>query len=244
MLTLQTLFGQVIHLHLKRTTYSLLLILLLFPFTSKLQAQERFIQVSGMITDELMMPVPGVAIVSKKLRRGSISERSGIYSITSTPGDTIFYRALGYKRYHTIIPKDYPDKLCMVDIALEADTIPIAEVNILPWRSYSEFIKDMTKEKKLDPLIENMNENLASIYVAVQNQTNIMVSPEAGFRYAMEQNFSAMATRGQYPVNNLLNPFAWAKFLSGVKNGLLRNQTVTKPVQAKPIKKKKKTSSK
>lgn len=217
---------------------------MLIPVTSRIQAQERFIQVSGMITDELMMPVPGVAVVSKKLRRGAVSERSGIYSITSAPGDTIYYRALGYKRYHTIIPKDYADKLCMVDIVLEVDTIPIAEVNILPWRNYSEFIKDITKEKKLDPLIVNMNENLASIYVAVQNQTNVMVTPEAGYRYAMEQNFSAMATRGQYPVNNLLNPFAWAKFISGVRNGLLKNQTVTKPVQAKPIKKKKKNSSK
>jgi hypothetical protein len=197
-----------------------------------------------MITDELRMPVHGVAVVSKKLRRGAVSERSGIYSITSTPGDTIFYRALGYKRYHTIIPVDYSDKLCMVDIVLEIDTIPIAEVNILPWRSYSEFIKDMTREKEPDPLVDNMNENLASIYVAVQNQTNVRITPEAGYRYAMEQNFVATATRGQYPINNLLNPFAWAKFISGVKNGLLRNQTVSKPKQAKVIKKKNQSGTK
>jgi hypothetical protein len=48
-----------------------------------------------------------------------------------------------------------------------------------------------------------------------------------------------MATRNQYPVNNLLNPFAWAKFISGVKSGLLRNHSFKKPVPAKPIKKKK-----
>ncbi len=70
----------------------------------------------------------------------------------------------------------------MVDIVLEADTIPIEEVTILPWRNYNEFIRDMTKEKPVDPIIENMNENLASIYVAITNQTNLNISPEAGYR--------------------------------------------------------------
>jgi hypothetical protein len=89
-----------------------------------------------------------------------------------------------------------------------------------------------------------MNENLASIYIAVTNQTGVRISPETGFRYAMEQNFSAMATRNMYPVNNLLNPFAWAKFVTGVKNGLLRNHSFKKPEPAKVIKKKKKPGKK
>jgi CarboxypepD_reg-like domain len=205
---------------------------------------KRFVQVSGIITDESYRPVPGVAVISRKLRRGAVSERTGIYSITSTPGDTIFFRALGFKRYHTIIPVAYEDKHCKVDIVLDIDTISIAEITILPWKSYNEFIKDMTKERPVDPIIENMNDNLASIYVAVANQTGVRISPEAGYRYAMEQNFSAMSTRNQYPVNNLLNPFAWAKFISGVKNGLFKNQKFNKHVNAKVRKKIRKSGSK
>lgn len=221
----------------------ILLILPLFLLHSQTNGPERFLQLSGIITDDLYRPVPGVAVISKKLHRGAISERSGIYSITTTPGDTVFFRALGFKRYHTIIPVSYEEKHCMVDILLETDTIAIEEVTILPWKNYSEFIKEMTKEQPVDPIIENMNENLASIYVAVTNQTGVSISPEAGYRYAMEQNFSNMATRNMYPVNNLLNPFAWTKFLSEVKKGLLKNHSFTRPQPAKPIKKKKKTSS-
>lgn len=206
--------------------------------------RERFIQVSGIITDESYRPVPGVAVISRKLHRGAISERSGIYSITSTPGDTIFFRALGFKRYHTIIPLSYEERHCNVDIALEIDTIPIEEITILPWKSYNDFIKDITKERPVDPIIENMNDNLASIYVAVANQTGVRISPEAGYRYAMEQNFNALATRNQYPVNNLLNPFAWAKFINGVKHGLFKNQKFNKPVNAKVRKKIKKMENK
>lgn len=217
-----------------------LFILTFLNLRSQTTSPERFVQLSGIITDIMHRPVQGVAVISRKLQRGAVSERSGIYSITSTPGDTVFYRALGYKRYHTVIPESYDERRCMVDIILEADTIPIDEVTILPWHNYNEFISDMIKEKPVDPIIENMNENLASIYVAITNQTNMTISPEAGYRYAMEQNFSSMATRNQYPINNLLNPFAWSKFISGVKNGLLRNHSFTKPTQAKVIKKKKK----
>jgi hypothetical protein len=198
---------------------------------------ERFVQVSGIITDVSYFPVPGVAVLSRKLHRGAVSERTGIYSITSSPGDTIYFRALGFKRYHTIIPEDYKERHCKVDIVLDIDTIQIAEINILPWKNYNDFIKDMTKERAVDPIIENMNDNIASIYVAIANQTNVRISGEAGYKYATEQNFSAMATRNQYPVNNLLNPFAWAKFINGVKNGLFKNQKFNKPVNAKVRKK-------
>ena len=205
-----------------------------------LSGQERFVQVSGIITDASDNPVPGVAVISRKLRRGTISEMSGIYSITSTPGDTIFFRALGFKRYHTVIPSDYEKRLCMVDIVLEPDTIPIEEVTILPWKTYNEFIQDMTQERPVDQTVVNMNENLASIYVAVSNEVGVTITPEAGYRYAMEQNFNAMATRYQYPVNNLLNPFAWAKFIDGIKNGLLKNKSDKKTRPARVIRKKRK----
>lgn len=217
---------------------SLLLGLLTPAIHSQEDERERYIQVSGIITDISNQPVQGVSIISRKLHRATVSEPSGIYSITSTPGDTILYRALGYKRYHTIIPETYTERQANVDIVLEADTLQIEAITILPWKSYSEFLRDMTKEKPVDPLIENMNENLASIYVAISNEAGVKVTPEAGYRYAMEQNFNAMATRQQYPVNNLLNPFAWAKFIGSVKNGLFKNQKIERPTPAKVRKKK------
>lgn len=221
----------------------MLLLLSFSAIMGQTNEKERYVQVSGIITDVTFKPVGGVAVVSKKLKRGILSERTGIYSITSTPGDSIFFRALGYKRYYTIIPETYEAKHCEVDIVLAVDTIQIQEVNVMPWKNYSDFIKDVTKEHPVDPLIENMNDNIASIYVAIANQTDVRVSPEAGYRYSMEQNFGAMATRGQYPINNLLNPFAWSKFIKSMKNGLFKNQKFNKPEKAKVRKKIKKAQN-
>jgi hypothetical protein len=223
---------------LNRIIYTIILLLLVITSLNGQRTDyERYIQVSGIISDEVNRLVPGVAIISKKLRRATISESSGIYSITSTPGDTIFFRALGYKRYHTVIPADYSAANANVDIRLEFDTVQIDGVNILPWKTYSEFIRDMTQERPVDPIIENMNDNLASIYVALQNDIGLQVSPEAGYKYVMDQNFNSLATKNQFPVNNLLNPWAWAKFVQGIKNGLFKNQKFNKPEPAKVRKK-------
>jgi CarboxypepD_reg-like domain len=220
------------------------LIVSILTLNGQTDETRKYIQVSGLIVDASYFPVPGVAVISHKLHKSTVSERTGIYSITSTPGDTIFFRALGFKRYHTIIPVGYEEKNCKVDIVLDIDTISISEVTIFPWKTYNEFIKDMAKERPVDPIIENMNDNIASIYVAIANETNAKISGATGFRYAMEQNFTALSTRNQYPVNNLLNPFAWAKFISGVKNGLFKNQKFNKPVNAKVRKKLKSSGSK
>ena len=223
---------------MNKAIYTIILLLLaVHVVNGQITESERYIQVSGIITDESNRLVSGAAIISKRLKRGSVSERSGIYSITSTPGDTIFFRAIGYKRYHTVIPLSYNERHATVDIRLEFDTVQIDGVNILPWRTYSEFIRDVTQDKPLDPIIENMNENLASIYVALQYETGLRVSPEAGYKYVMEQNFNAMSTKNQFPVNNLMNPWAWSKFIQGMKNGLLKNQKFDKPEKPKVKKK-------
>lgn len=225
---------------MNRILYTAIILLLpLISLKSQENGNERFVQLSGIITDQARRPVQGVAVISRKLHRAALSENTGIYSITTSPGDTVFFRAIGYKRYHTVIPTDYRDRHCMADIILETDTISIPEVKILPWRTYSEFLADIAKERVKDPTVEYMNENLASIYVAITNDVNIGISPEAGYKTVMEQNFTAMTSRNMYPVNNILNPMAWVKFVHEIRNGLLKNKTFKKPEPAKVVKKKK-----
>jgi hypothetical protein len=206
--------------------------------TGQYQESERFFQVSGIITDEKNFTLSNVGVISFKLRRGTLSEKTGIYSITSTPGDTIFFRALGFKKKFVVLPVDFEGRNFNLDVSLSMDTIPIENVVVLPWKSYSEFIKEMTTPTPVAPEIENMNRNIASVTDAVANTRGVRISPEAGYRYAMQQNFDQTALRNQYPVNNLLNPFAWAKFIQGLKSGLFKNQQTDKPAKARKKKNK------
>jgi len=242
MFILQTLnqrIGFKYYIELTRSFSTIILFLLpLCILTGQNQEPERFFQVSGIITDERNFALSNVGVISMKLRRGTLSEKTGIYSITSTMGDTIFFRALGFKRKFVILPSDFEGRHFSLDVTLSQDTIPIENVVVMPWKSYSEFIKEMTTPTPVAPEIENMNRNIASVSDAVENTRGVRISPEAGYRYAMQQTFDQTAVRNQYPVNNLLNPFAWAKFIQGLKSGLFKNQPTDKPVKVKKKKNK------
>ena len=246
MFILQTLYivAQLIitKTRLTRFLYTIIVFFLpVFLLSGQTRETEFFFQVSGIITDEENNVLPNVGVVSLKLRRGTLSEKTGIYSITSTPGDTIFFRALGFKKKLVILPRDFQGRHFSLDVTLSLDTIPIDNVVVMPWKSYSEFIKDMSTPSPLEPEIENMNRNIASISDAVSSTVDVKITPEAGYRYAMQQSFKTMSTRSQYPINNLLNPFAWAKFINGLKNGIFKNQEqAEKPARVKVKKQKKK----
>lgn len=204
--------------------------------------RQQVIQVTGIISGEDKAPVPGVSVISFKFKKGSVSEASGIYSLISLPGDTILFRALGYKSSWYIVPMDVPTKLFNKDILMFNDTIAIRDVMILPWRNYDEFKREVLAARPVKPEIQNMYDNLASIQRSLLNSTNYAVSPEAGFAMAMQSYGNTLYSRGQSPVNNLLNPFAWSKFINGLKTGMLKNQksTTTSSKPAKIKKKKKK----
>jgi hypothetical protein len=229
---------------LKKTLYTILLFLT--PFIagiSQVVEKHSLIQVNGIITDDEKNPVPRVSIISRKLRRGTISEREGIYSLISLPGDTVYVSALGYKRITFTVPITIDGRLYKKDISLVSDTISIEGVSIFPWKSYGEFKKEfLANQQVMSPQIRNMYENLASIKTTLENAPSYGASPEAAYRMAMQQVGNANYTRGQTPANNLLNPFAWAKFFSGVKNGLLKNEKSPEKVKKAKVKKSKSKS--
>lgn len=204
------------------------------------QAVEKsFIQIDGLTADESGYIVPDVSIYSKHLKRGAASDHRGIFSIISIPGDTIFFSAIGYKSTLLTVPSTITGNHYITDVMMVTDTIIIGEVLVLPWKTYSEFKRAVVENKTVDPLIANMEYNLALIEQQIWSDTR--PTPGQAYRYTMQQMSDNLYTRGQMPVNNLLNPFAWQKFIKGVKNGLLKNEapTTTRVKKVKTRKKKK-----
>lgn len=216
----------------------LLLILVICRVSAQVE-DKKFIQIDGLTADEKGYIVPGVSIYSKELRRGAASDHRGIFSIISTPGDTVFFSAIGYKSTLLTVPLTLTGTSYTTDVIMVSDTVIIEEVPILPWKTYSEFKRAVLENKPKNPLMENMEFNLA--LVEQQTWSDMRSTPGQGYRYTMQQVSDNLYTKGQTPVNNLLNPFAWSKFLQGVKGGLLKNEksTATKHTKTKVRKKKK-----
>jgi hypothetical protein len=201
--------------------------------------EKKYIQIDGLTADENGFIVPDVSIYSKHLRRGAASDHRGIFSIISTPGDTVFFSAIGYKSTILTVPEILTGTNFITDVIMVTDTIMIGEVLVLPWKTYSEFKRAVLQNRPEDPLMQNMEDNLAVI--EQQIWSDMRSTPGQGYRYTMQQMSDNLYTRGQQPVNNLLNPFAWTKFIREVKGGLLKNEksTATKAKKAKVKKKKK-----
>ena len=186
--------------------------------------KELFIQVDGLVVNNDGVPLPNVNIISFEMARGTTTERNGVYSIVSTPGDTLLYSAIGYKKSLVKLPSQLEGARFTNDVVLEEDTIRIDNVVILPWKTYDEFMKAVIAYDITTVETKNMNVNIAMIRRSINN-INITVSPEAGYRYAMRQNYAALQTKNAYPVNNLLNPFAWAKLIKGIKSGMFKSES-------------------
>lgn len=209
---------------------------------SRLLAQDgerRYIQIDGLTADELGNIVPDVSIYSKHLRRGAASDHRGIFSIISAPGDTVFFSAIGFKSTLLTVPKTAAGNHYITDVIMVTDTILIGEVLVLPWKTYSEFKRAVLENKPADPLMENMEHNLAMLQQQIWS--DMTPTPGEAYRYTMQQMSDNLYTRGQMPANNLLNPFAWQKFVRGVKSGMLKNEPskTTKARKSKVRKKKK-----
>jgi hypothetical protein len=207
---------------------------------ARVSAQEedkRFIQIDGLTADDKGYIVPDVSIYSKHLRRGAASDHRGIFSIISMPGDTVFFSAIGYKSTILTIPPSISGNHFITDVIMVTDTIMIGEVLVLPWKTYSEFKRAVIENRPVDPLMENMEFNLA--LVEQQIWSDMRATPGEAYRYTMQQMSDNLYTRGQMPANNLLNPFAWQKFAQGVRNGLLKNEP-SKSSPAKKVKPRKK----
>ncbi len=198
----------------------------------------QYIQIDGLTLDETGTFVPNVGIYSFKLQRGSASDSRGIFSIISTPGDTVFYTLPGYRPTLLTIPEKLTNFHFITDVRIIRDTITIEEVVVLPWKTYTEFKRAVAQAKTNSPQIDNMNFNIA--LVKQQLHADLNAKPGEGYRYTMQQMSDNLYSRGQFPRNNLLNPMAWTRFIKGLKNGLLRNEDAHKKTKTRAKIRKKK----
>ena len=203
---------------------TVILAMLLFTTASGQERKpERYVQVGGYVLDIARQPIGNVNIHTKMLRTGTSSNNDGLYSIVALPGDTIEFSAVGFRTLISVVPTDIKEARFVKDVIMEYDTIALGEVTVLPWGSYPQFLKAMSELEIRPPEeIENMERNVDIIHRQIINAN--VLSPEAAYRHIAVRQSNEAYTRGQMPQNNLLNPFAWARFIEGLRSGLLRNE--------------------
>jgi hypothetical protein len=186
--------------------------------------QEKLVQLSGVVvSSDSLQEMPYAAVYNKTVRRGTIADIYGFFSLVVQPGDTILFRYYGHKPSSYIVPDTLSESRYSIIHMMTVDTIQLKEVVVYPWPSKEAFARAFVEMNPYEDAMlraqkQLSGQSLASIASLVPSDASL------SFGNVVNQNNTRLYTMGQSPVNNLLNPFAWATFLQKWRSGELQRQ--------------------
>jgi hypothetical protein len=184
----------------------------------------RLIQLSGVVVaEEDLTQIPYATVYDRTIRRGVISDYYGFFSKVVFPGDTLIFSAYGYKTSTYVVPDSLIDDRYSIIHMMHKDTLNLPEVTVYPWPSKEDFARYFINMQPYEDAIrraqrELSGESLAFVAARLEGDASLASG------YAMDQRNTKIYTNGQLPVNNLLNPYSWAKLIDDWKAGKLSRQ--------------------
>lgn len=184
----------------------------------------RFIQLSGVaISEGDLNSLPYTTVYDKTIQKGVISDYYGFFSMVVLPGDTLLFSSYGYKTSTYIVPDSLQDNRYSMIHMLQRDTVNLPSVTVYPWPSREDFARAFVEMEPYDDAIrraqrELSGESLAFVAARLDNDASLASG------YVNNQRYTKLYTNGQLPVNNLLNPYSWAKLIQDWKAGKLTRQ--------------------
>lgn len=201
------------------------LFLLVFIFSgihSFLLAQapaRKVIQFSGVVVSgDSLQPVPYTNIADKSTRHGTVSDYYGFFSFVAQENDTIEFSSIGFKKAQYIIPKNLAETRYSIIQVLNRDTIELATTVIYAWPTREQIYEYFLSAPIPDDDVERARKNLAQEKIN-DMAINMPMDANMNYRNTMQNFNTRLYTAGQIPMNNLLNPIAWAKFVEAWKKG-------------------------
>ncbi len=182
------------------------------------------IQLSGVvITDSKLEPLPFTTVFDITSRRGVITDYYGYFSFVVFPGDTLMFSFYGYKTSSYIVPDTLSENSYNIIHIMHEDTVNLPAVTIYPWPSKENFARAFVEMDPYEDALrraqrELSGENLA--FVAARLETDASTA----YGWAQNQRNTQIYSNGQLPVNNLLNPYSWAKLIQEWKAGNLKRE--------------------
>ena len=180
------------------------------------------IQFSGVVVEaDSLKPLPFTKILIKNSNRGTFADAYGYFSFVAEKKDTIVFHAVGFRKSLFIIPDTLTTNKYSLIQVMRYDTIMIKETVIYPWPTREQFKEVFLNMKVPDDDLARAEKNLDREKMKDQYE-NMPMSSNMNFKASQQQYQSRLYWAGQYPPNNLLNPFAWAQFVKMWREGKLK----------------------
>ena len=195
----------------------------LFLRINYINAQDKeLIQFSGVIVEiDSLKPIPFTKVIIKSSNRGTIADYYGYFSFVAQKKDTIIFSALGYKKAQYIIPDTLSGNKYSLIQVMRFDTILLKETVIFPWPTREQFKEVFLNMNVPDDDLARAKKNMDREEMKERFE-NMGMDASMNYKASQQQYQSRLYWAGQYPPNNLLNPFAWAQFVKMWREGKLK----------------------
>lgn len=182
---------------------------------------EKYLQISGVVLDDSLQPLPFVSIMLKGTRHGTVSDYYGFFTIVARPADELQFFSVNHKAKTYDLSDTLTGKHYSIIQILTKDTVQLPQVNVFPWPSKEQFKRAILNLDLSDTDIERAYKNMNNDDVRASIRGGQM-DAASNYRVRMEQQYTRLYQAGQYPSVNLLNPVAWAKFIDAWRKGKLK----------------------
>jgi hypothetical protein len=181
----------------------------------------RLIQLSGVVvSSDSLSQMPFATVFDRQSRRGTLADYYGFFSLVVFPGDTLIFSYYGYKTSSFIVPDTLKDDRYSIIHMMHADTINLPSVTVYPWPSREDFARAFLEMKPYDDALRRAQRQLSGESLAFA-AARVSTDGSLSYSWQQNQNNTRLYTMGQSPVNNLFNPYSWAKLLQSWKSGEL-----------------------
>lgn len=198
-----------------------IIVTFLFIFSEATYAQEgrKLVQFSGvLVSADSLDQVSYASIVDKTTGKGTMSDYYGYFSFVTRPGDTILFNAFGFKTSSYIVPDSLKEIRYSIIHVMTPDTLLLPEVDIYPWPSREEFARAFVEMSPYDDALRRAQKQLSGESLAFV-ASRVPTDGSLSYSWQAEQRQTQIYTQGQTPINNLLNPVSWSKFINSWRNG-------------------------
>lgn len=192
--------------------------------TGGASAKKKLLQLSGKVVvfeADSLRGLPFASVIVRSKKTGAVTDYYGFFTLVASPGDVVEFVSLGYKDAQYIIPDTLKATHYSIVQVMRRDTIMLPTTTVYSWPTPDEFKTAFLKLNVPNDDLTRAQKNMAADEMR-ELVKGLSMDAQDNYLYSMQQQYQRMQYIGQYPPNNLLNPFAWAKFIKDLKAGKLK----------------------
>jgi len=211
----------------------ILLLFLLVGTLSQVRAQsvwdvfgddEDLVQFSGVVvTADSLKPIPYTNIRIEGTTTGAVANYEGFFSFVARRGDRLVFSSIGYKDSYYDIPDTLTAHRYSLFQMMQTDTIMLNLTVIYPWPDIEHLEYAIVQHRVPENDYDRAMKNLA-LEEMKERANGLDFDGAMNYRYDMSEVVRKSYYNGQYMPVQLLNPFAWAKFIEAWKEGKFKKK--------------------